>query len=483
MVTRTGIPKYFRHKLCLMQAFVLLVLEIFCISDLRSQSSGFGRSVSPDEASAILSEYIRYPSVTGNEKPAGQYLEGICREKGLYVRVFTDKTDSYNFAASLYPLEMNKPNVIFLSHIDVVPGGDGSGWVHPPFSGAIIGDTVWGRGAADMKGAAVMQLMALASFTGEAGKSDLPANVSLLCVSGEEKYGKTGAGIISSTFLGELNPVVVFGEGGIGARNILRGDPEKPVFAISISDKRALWLKLRLINKTSGHGSVPPSEYANKIMINALHSLINSGTRIRFGRSARNMFRTYGKMETGITRLVLGKPGLFKPFIAGRVKKDPLLLSPLANTITITRFRGQENEVNQIPQEVEVMLDCRLLPETTTEEFVSFLKRKLKNDAIEISIIRETQNAPPTVPDKYYGMFCESLTEAYPGSGILSVLFPATTDNNYFRNAGVPVYGIIPAIFSKDQMKSIHNFNERISVEALIKGSEVYIRFLEKLFQ
>jgi acetylornithine deacetylase/succinyl-diaminopimelate desuccinylase-like protein len=61
------------------------------------------------------------------------------------------------------------------------------------------------------------------------------------------------------------------------------------------------------------------------------------------------------------------------------------------------------------------------------------------------------------------------------------VLFPATTDNNYFRNAGVPVYGIIPAVLGEELMKAIHNYNERIPVESLVKGTEVYIRFLEKL--
>ncbi|HQG77802.1 MAG TPA: M20/M25/M40 family metallo-hydrolase [Bacteroidales bacterium] len=479
----TDTRKYFRHCFCIRKAALLTLLKVFFISGLQSQPSEFTRTVSCEEASAILSEYIRYPSVTGNEKPAGQYIEGICREKGLHVRVFTDSTDSYNFAASLYPLAMNKPNIIFLNHIDVVQEGDDSGWVHPPFSGTITGDTVWGRGAADMKGAAVMQLMAIASFAGDAAESDFPVNATLLCVSGEEKYGKTGAGIISSSFLGELNPAVVFGEGGIGARNLIKRAPGKPVFAISLSDKRALWLKLRLINKTSGHGSIPPPEYANKIMINALHSLVNSRTRIRFSSPVRTMFRNYGKLEKGITRLVLGKPGLFKPVIAGVVKKDPLLLSSVTNTITITRFRGQENEVNQIPQEVEVMLDCRLLPETPTDEFINLLGRKLKNNDIEISVLIETQNAAPTVPDKYYDMFCESLDEAYPGSGILPVLFPATTDNNYFRSAGIPVYGIIPAIFSEEEMKSIHNFNERISVGALEKGTEVYMRFLGKLLR
>ncbi|NMC38167.1 MAG: M20/M25/M40 family metallo-hydrolase [Bacteroidales bacterium] len=459
----------------------LLLLVSFFISDIAGQSPDYIGTLSREEASTVLSEYIRHASVTGNERPAGRFLEKLCREKGLHVRVFTDKEDSYNFAASLYPLEMNKPNVILLNHIDVVPEGATSRWKYPPFSGAIIGDTIWGRGTADMKGAAVMQLLAISSFAGEAGKTDLPFNVTLLCVSGEEKYGEKGAGIISGSFLSELNPAAVFGEGGIGTKNILRGDPEKLVFAISISEKRALWLKLSLNHESSGHGSVPPTEYSNKIMIKALHSLVNSDPRIRFNESTRSMFRAYGKMEKGITGMVLNKPGLFKPLIAGRLRKDPLLLSTVTNTMTITRFADQENEINQIPQEAEVMLDCRLLPETPTDKFIGFIRKKLRTRDIEISIISETKNAPSTVPDRYYNIFSESIDETYPGAGIMPVLFPATTDNNYFRNAGIPVYGIIPAVLGEELIKAIHNYNERIPVESLVKGTEVYIRFIEKL--
>jgi carboxypeptidase PM20D1 len=479
----SGIRKFLRLTFYYLRpGFAMVLLVSFFISDVAGQAPDYIGTLSREEASTILGEYIRHASVTGNEKPAGQFLEKICREKGLHVRIFTDKPDSYNFAASLYPLGMNKPNVILLNHIDVVPEGDTTGWKHPPFSGAIIGDTIWGRGTADMKGAAIMQLMAIAVFAGEAGKTDLPFNVSLLCVSGEEKYGGTGAAIVSGSFLSELNPAVVFGEGGIGTKNILGRDPEKMVFAISISEKRALWLKLSLNRETSGHGSVPPPEYANKMMINALHSLISSNPRIRFNESTRSMFRAYGKLEKGLTGMVLNRPGLFKPLITGRLRKDPLLLSTVTNTMTITRFADQENEINQIPQEAKVMLDCRLLPGTPTDEFIGYIRKRLKTGNIDISIIRETKNAPPTVPERYYSMFCESLTETYPGAGMMPVLFPATTDNNYFRNAGVPVYGIIPAVLGEELIKTIHNYNERIPVESLVKGTEVYIRFLEKLF-
>ena len=42
-------------------------------------------------------------------------------------------------------------SLILNGHIDVVPVGAPSLWTHPPFSGHIDGDRLYGRGAADMK--------------------------------------------------------------------------------------------------------------------------------------------------------------------------------------------------------------------------------------------------------------------------------------------------------------------------------------------
>ena len=113
--------------------------------------------LSVPESASLLSRYIQYPSVSGNEKEAAEYLLSVCREKGFSIRLFSDKNGGYNFAASLYPLDLGLPNVIFLNHIDVVPPGDLSDWDFKPFSGKIEKGMIFGRGAIDMKGMAIMQ--------------------------------------------------------------------------------------------------------------------------------------------------------------------------------------------------------------------------------------------------------------------------------------------------------------------------------------
>jgi len=56
------------------------------------------------------------------------------------------------------------PHFLFLGHVDVVPASDPREWTHPPFSGLNDGTFIWGRGAADMKGAIAAFLGALYAF-------------------------------------------------------------------------------------------------------------------------------------------------------------------------------------------------------------------------------------------------------------------------------------------------------------------------------
>ena len=109
-----------------------------------------------------------------------------------------------------------------------------------------------------------MQLEAISKFVELSKTEYLPFNVTLLSVSSEETGGDKGARLMVDSFLQELNPILVLGEGGSGVADILSTDPDQIVYGISIAQKRGLWLKLNLKMRTSGHGSVPPEQYVNK---------------------------------------------------------------------------------------------------------------------------------------------------------------------------------------------------------------------------
>lgn len=462
---------------------VLCTLFILASENLLSQEN----DTVPPQSARLLSKYIQYPSVSGAEKEAGTYFLNLCKKAGLHINVFSNKEDSFNFSASLYPLKSRKPNIIFLNHIDVVPATDSSEvWTHPPFSGAIKDGVVWGRGAIDNKSMAIMQLMALKDFVGLSKKKDLDHNVSILSVSSEEVGGLLGAKLIADNHLEYLNPVVVLGEGGSGVSDILVSNPDQVVFGISIAQKNRLWLQLELNTASAGHGAVPPEEYSNQLMVKALNRLVRRKPRIVITEPAELMFQEIGEMEKGIRGFVLRHIRTFRPFLRFFLRKDHLVFKSLiTNTVTITHVSNPLKSSNQIPQNVLVNLDCRLLPGTNVEQFIKRIRQNLRNDDITIinkSVVNERAELSPVESD-FYKSLETSIASVYTGAKTIPILFPASNDNAFFRTKGVESYGLLPVLLTDELLNSIHNSNERMPVSELEKGIEVYTIFLKTVLQ
>ena len=82
----------------------------------------------------------------------------------------------------------NNPNttLLFYNHYDVQPVEPLDLWVDPPFSGKIIGNKIFGRGASDDKGELITRIKAVESYLKTYG--DVPCNVKFV-IEGEEEYG------------------------------------------------------------------------------------------------------------------------------------------------------------------------------------------------------------------------------------------------------------------------------------------------------
>lgn len=458
--------------------FFLYLCFLFNAIPIFAQTS----SIKSGNPAIILSEYIKIKSVQGNESKAGKFLYDYCKDKGLYVRLFSDSDSSYNFAASLYPLDLKKPNIILLNHLDVVPAYDSVKWKFHPFSGAIYNNKVWGRGAIDCKGLAVIQMMALFSFIEKAKSNSYPYNVTLLCVSGEETNSKYGAELITKTYLNDLNPLVVFGEGGSGVNNIFTSDINKPIFGISVAEKRSLWLKLEIHSESFGHGASSSDLYANKKLLRTLIKVMDEKKRIKFDPVLINMFKQLGTLEKGFKGFVIRHINwdIFWPIVRHQFNEGEFLNLLTYNTITITNISNPKSSPNQMADKATAIIDCRLLPGTDSLKFLKKFKN-IVGPKVKVSVLSISPEAPSSPIDSFYISMEKAIHKIYPECEVIPMLFPATSDNNYFRKEGINTYGILPSIITIEQIESVHNNDEHISIEGLKKGIDVYIEFIRSV--
>lgn len=110
------------------------------------------------------------------------------------------------------------PTLMYLGHTDVVPSGPEASWSSPPFEPTIRDGRLYGRGAADMKGAVAAMVVALEQFV--ATHPDHPGRVGLLLTADEEGVAIDGVRKVAAHFREQGEPLdwCVVGEPSARAR-------------------------------------------------------------------------------------------------------------------------------------------------------------------------------------------------------------------------------------------------------------------------
>src|SRR5881409_1346616 len=148
-----------------------------------------------DEATALLSQYIRINTTNppGNEIMAARWLADVLRRDGIEAKIFEPAPGKANLYARLRGDGSARP-LILLNHMDVVLASP-EYWTVDPFSGLIKDGYVWGRGALDMKGEAVAQLMTMLVL--KRAHVPLKRDIIFLATADEEIDAGVGAAWIS----------------------------------------------------------------------------------------------------------------------------------------------------------------------------------------------------------------------------------------------------------------------------------------------
>lgn len=465
----------------------LLFFVLFCHCCLFGQQGQInlqGQIKSDDgslkDIETVLQQYIRIPSVSGQELAAGDFLKNVCFNNGLYITDFGTEDGQYNFAASLFPLSSGKPNIIFLNHIDVVPESNSD--LHDPYGGKIDDGVIYGRGTLDNKGAAMMQLYGILSIMQERNYQMSPYNITFLAVSCEETQCAGGISYVNEHHFAELNPAAVFGEGPSELTSLMEGDFRQPVFGISVIHKKPLWIELELRSKTTGHGSITPLTYATKELVSALEKLTSKKPKAVYNDINIKFLKDLAQHHKGGKKMVLKHPRFFRPVLTGQLRSHPELFALFTNTITLTNIYSNSHAVNKMASVAGAQLDCRLLPETDEQEFLNMIRKTLKNDNIKITVLKTLPNNQISSTETvYYKNLSLAIKEKYPEAKTMDMMMPNINDLGSFRAKNIPAYGTLPIFCEIEEVRSVHGKDEHLHISSLYDGAEVYYNFIRRM--
>jgi acetylornithine deacetylase/succinyl-diaminopimelate desuccinylase-like protein len=137
-----------------------------------------------------LKEFIRHQSVSADSRfkdgmrGAQEFVSDLLGSLGFTVEVV--KTDLHPIIFAQRGGDASWPHVVIYGHYDVQPADPLSLWKTPAFEPTIIGNRIYGRGAADNKGPLMTNITAVAQLLEE--NPALPLRITFL-VEGEEEMG------------------------------------------------------------------------------------------------------------------------------------------------------------------------------------------------------------------------------------------------------------------------------------------------------
>lgn len=414
------------------------------------------------EALEIFVQYLRIPSVNppGDEGPAARYLGSLIEAAGVPCEYIAIAPNREAVVARLRGNGAKRP-LMLCNHLDVVPV-EAQFWDVPPFEGVIKDGFVYGRGAVDMKGGAVMQLIAFLMLARQ--KTALARDVVFCGVPDEEAGGAFGMQWLCDNRPDVVDVEYELNEGGMGLAQFL--DKPSRIMPVATTEKKICGLRLRAVGKP-GHGSRPHKDNSAVHLARALIKVTDWERPL----IVTPMTAEYARRLAAAGYLPEGKLEEILPAV---VEASAALKAMFINTLNVTTVHAG-TKINVIPALSEATLDCRLVPGQDSEAWRQQVVDRIDDPRIEVSIVPEFsgETGESDWDTELFHVIQAVVTEAMEDAVVLPTMTVGGTDNRFLRDRGIPAYGFIPVLLSPEEAAGFHGNNEKLSIENLNLGCEL----------
>ena len=454
------------------------ILLIFSISSLIAEPNW---EKARHETVDLFQQYLRIDTSNppGDVREAALWFANIFEKEGISFETFTVPEDPrrMHVLAELKGMNPELKPLLLLNHMDVVPV-DEEFWHEKPFGGELRDGVVHGRGAIDMKGMGIMELMALLELHREGWRPE--RTIKFLAVADEEILGELGSSWMIENHWDKLDPEGVWDEGGIGSKDSF---PGTSAFAIAVAQKKSFWVEA-VVEGKSGHGMRPYKDHPNEILVKALTRIVNWKTPLEINPVIDEMFNRMGEKTGGSQGFVMKNinNGLVRFLAGGAVAGASVSTNAmLRNTVSLTMLNSGY-KTNIIPERATATLDIRLLPHVEPEDFIADLKTVVNDDRVKFIHKRTPRNKyVSSWETDFFNILSDELTREKQDALAMPFMTIGGTDSQFFQAKGVNTYGLIPVMVTEKDIQSIHGMDESLSVENLMMGTRIVYRTIKRV--
>ncbi len=364
----------------------------------------------------LAQNLIRRPSISPDDQGCQQMIAERLANLGFEIEWmnFGETTNLWAKHGS------TKPLVAFAGHTDVVPTGDESQWQYAPFSAEIVGDMLYGRGAADMKGSLAAMIVAAEEYVKT--NPNHKGTIAFLITSDEEAAAKDGTTKVVDALMarGELIDYCMVGE---------------PSSSQTLGD----------IVKNGRRGSITGNLYIQGIQ-----------GHVAYPHLAENPVHKAAPFLTELTQYQWDKGNEFFP----------------PTSLQIANIQAGTGSNNVIPGELYVQFNLRYCTEVTDEMIKDKVAEMLQKHDLKYHIEWNLSGKPfLTKPNKLVKAVVDSLEQVV---GITPKLDTGggTSDARFIALMGGEVVELGPL------NATIHKVNECVSIPDLVTLGDVYKQML-----
>ncbi len=428
------------------------------LQTLISQPSISAKNEGIEECSILVSKML---------KNAGVSSEILRLNKNAAPLVFGEVRSKSNPSTTL----------LFYNHYDVQPIEPIEEWDDPPFSGRIIGNKIFGRGASDDKGELITRIKAVEAYLKE--YNDIPCNIKF-CIEGEEENGSENIEAYLKKFKKKFScDGVIWEFGYVDTKN-------RPIVGLGM--KGLLYVELSAKESIRDvHSSFAPiiknpawrlidalktlRTSDGKILIKGWHDDITPLSKNDLKIIQREPFNANDfKKEYGIKDFVANK----NSFEA----KKALVAGPTCNIAGIESGYTGDGAKTVLPSSAKVKIDFRLVPKMDPKKQVKLLQRHLKKNGyadITIKVLNAEAAARTSTKEKIVDVVCDSAKQIF-GDYILNVSNAGTGPMHAFVNVlNAPCVSIGSSfIFCR-----MHSPNEFAKIDLLKKTTKCFCVLIE----
>jgi len=406
------------------------------------------------EAVDLLCRYIRIDTSNppGRERAAADFLAGILASEGIESTTYDAGNDRVSLRAVLKGDGSRRPFML-LNHTDVVPV-EREFWDEDPFAGIVKDGHVWGRGALDMKGLGIVQLLTMLTLKRQG--LALSRDLVFFAQADEEAGSAFGMRWIVRNHPDTLDAEYVINEGGGGTTEMF--GVNRPVYNIAVGEKGPVWLRLETEGRP-GHGSVPHDD-------NALDRLVRALARVQEWQREWEIPEALTESFARLRRAGVLRVDPTPDAILELGSTDPRVRALLTNTISATTVRAGIKH-NVIPAKAEATLDCRLRPGQDPEEFISAMEAVIDDARVKIERVHVRSSETNSYDTVLFNVIEDVIHDHVEDAVVTPGITVGFTDSSELRNRGQISYGFSGGLNRPELAMTVHGHNERVSLDSI----------------